>query len=63
VLHQFVEFLESSFIEQELSAFPRRQLSFAMLAFAPFGAASFIRGGVAPSKFLDAIHEVIILEL
>ncbi len=58
MLDQFVEFFEGTFVEKQFDAFTRGEFAFAMLAFAPFGAASFFRGGVAASKFFEAGHDL-----
>jgi chromosome partitioning protein len=58
VLHQLVHFFERAFVEQQFDALAHRQFALAMLAFTPFGAATFLSRRVAASNFLKAIHEL-----
>ncbi len=58
MLHQFVEFLEGAFVQQQFDALARGKLSLAMLSFATLRAATFLGGRVTASNFLKAIHEL-----
>src|ERR1041385_8843397 len=53
--HQFVHFLESAFVEQQVDALARREFSFLVLPHPPRFAAAGFGVGMAPPQFLEPI--------
>ena len=55
VPHEFIEFLERTFIEQQLYPFAGGELALSMLTLFPFCAAAFFR---TPMAFLQLVHSI-----
>jgi chromosome partitioning protein len=58
VLHEFIEFLERTLVQQQFDALARGKLALTMLALATLRPATFLGGCMTASNFLKAIHEL-----
>jgi hypothetical protein len=56
VLDEFVDLLESAFVEQQFDAFSDGEFAFGVLPFAAFHASAFVGGLMAAPEFFETIH-------
>jgi hypothetical protein len=53
---QLIQFLETTFVEEQFYSLARRKFAFSMLALAPLVTAAFFGARVPPSHFLEPVR-------